>query len=78
MIAIYLFIRHSPFYSLARVYRDFQELFMDTPEIQHLGQIWTELRTLFRLMDTLRTHPERFAGNLSVSVPILSLPLESA
>ncbi|KAL6036341.1 hypothetical protein STEG23_004422, partial [Scotinomys teguina] len=49
-------------YRLARVYRDFQELFMDTPEIQHLGQVWTELRTLSRFMDTLRTHPERFAG----------------
>nr|XP_034356614.1 retinal-specific phospholipid-transporting ATPase ABCA4 isoform X2 [Arvicanthis niloticus] len=48
--------------SLARVYRDFQELFGDTPEVQHLGQVWTELRTLSQLMDTLRTHPERFAG----------------
>ncbi|XP_052036865.1 retinal-specific phospholipid-transporting ATPase ABCA4 [Apodemus sylvaticus] len=47
---------------LARVYRDFQELFVDTPEAQHLGQVWTELRTLSQLMDTLRTHPERFAG----------------
>ncbi|ERE88602.1 retinal-specific ATP-binding cassette transporter-like protein [Cricetulus griseus] len=47
---------------LARVYRDFQELFMDTPEIQHLGQVWAELRTLSQLMDTLRTHPKRFAG----------------
>ncbi|GAB1288076.1 Retinal-specific phospholipid-transporting ATPase ABCA4 [Apodemus speciosus] len=47
---------------LARVYRDFQELFVDAPEAQHLGQVWTELRTLSQLMDTLRTHPERFAG----------------
>ncbi|XP_057649320.1 retinal-specific phospholipid-transporting ATPase ABCA4 [Chionomys nivalis] len=47
---------------LARVYRDFQELFVDTPEVQQLGQVWAELRTLSQLMDTLRTHPERFAG----------------
>ncbi|XP_016065318.1 PREDICTED: retinal-specific ATP-binding cassette transporter [Miniopterus natalensis] len=47
---------------LARVYRDFQELLMDAPESQHLGQVWTELRTLSQLMDTLRTHPERIAG----------------
>uniref|UniRef100_A0A8C5L437 P-type phospholipid transporter n=2 Tax=Jaculus jaculus TaxID=51337 RepID=A0A8C5L437_JACJA len=47
---------------LARVYRDFQELLMDTPESQHLGQVWTELRSLSQLLDTLRTHPERVAG----------------
>ncbi|XP_063138015.1 retinal-specific phospholipid-transporting ATPase ABCA4 isoform X1 [Rattus norvegicus] len=47
---------------LARLYRDFQELFMDTPEVQRLGRVWTELRTLSQLMDTLRTHPERFTG----------------
>nr|XP_008522837.1 PREDICTED: retinal-specific ATP-binding cassette transporter [Equus przewalskii] len=47
---------------LARVYRDFQELLVDAPESQHLGHIWTELRTLSHLMDTLRTHPERVAG----------------
>ncbi|XP_057573896.1 retinal-specific phospholipid-transporting ATPase ABCA4 [Hippopotamus amphibius kiboko] len=47
---------------LARVYRDFQELLMDTPESQHLGQVWTELSTLSQLINTLRTHPERIAG----------------
>ncbi|KAM9689298.1 retinal-specific phospholipid-transporting ATPase ABCA4 isoform 2-T2 [Trichechus inunguis] len=47
---------------LARVYRDFQEIVMDTPDSQHLGQVWTELRTLSQFMDTLRTHPERIAG----------------
>nr|XP_034492803.1 retinal-specific phospholipid-transporting ATPase ABCA4 [Marmota flaviventris] len=47
---------------LARVYRDFQELLMNAPESQHFGQIWTELRTLSQLMDTLRNHPERIAG----------------
>ncbi|XP_042539897.1 retinal-specific phospholipid-transporting ATPase ABCA4 [Dipodomys spectabilis] len=47
---------------LARVYRDFREVLVDAPESQHLGQVWVELRTFARLMDTLRTHPERFAG----------------
>nr|KAF6442985.1 ATP binding cassette subfamily A member 4 [Molossus molossus] len=47
---------------LARVYRDFQELLLDAPGSQRLGQVWTELRTLSQLMDTLRTHPERVAG----------------
>ncbi|KAL1772572.1 retinal-specific ATP-binding cassette transporter [Sigmodon hispidus] len=47
---------------LARVYRDFQQLFMEAPEIQHVGQFWAELRTLSQLMNTLRTHPERLAG----------------
>ncbi|XP_012781470.2 retinal-specific phospholipid-transporting ATPase ABCA4 [Ochotona princeps] len=47
---------------LARVYRDFQELLRDAPESQHLGRVWTELRTLSQFMNTLRTHPERMAG----------------
>ncbi|XP_007128068.1 retinal-specific phospholipid-transporting ATPase ABCA4 [Physeter macrocephalus] len=47
---------------LARVYQDFQELLMDAPESQHLGQVWTELCTLSQLMNTLRMHPERIAG----------------
>ncbi|XP_019523093.1 PREDICTED: retinal-specific ATP-binding cassette transporter [Hipposideros armiger] len=47
---------------LARVYRDFQELFVDAPESQHLGRVWTELRTLSLVMDTLRTHPNRIEG----------------
>uniref|UniRef100_A0A8D1K909 ABC transporter domain-containing protein n=1 Tax=Sus scrofa TaxID=9823 RepID=A0A8D1K909_PIG len=47
---------------LARVYRDLQELLIEAPESQHLGQVWTELRTLSQLMNTLRTHPERIAG----------------
>lgn len=51
---------------------------MDTPEVQHLGQVWAELRTLSQFMDTLRTHPERFAGNMGVGVPILYLPLASS
>ncbi|XP_012926503.1 retinal-specific ATP-binding cassette transporter [Heterocephalus glaber] len=48
---------------LARVFQDFQELLIDAPENQHLGQIWRDLQTLSRLMDTLRTHPERIAGS---------------
>lgn len=51
---------------------------MDTPEVQRLGRVWTELRTLSQLMDTLRTHPERFTGHLGVSVPGLLLSLESS
>ncbi|XP_075395947.1 retinal-specific phospholipid-transporting ATPase ABCA4 [Tenrec ecaudatus] len=47
---------------LAKVYRDFQDIILKAPESQHLGQVWTELRTLSQLMDTLRTHPERVAG----------------
>ncbi|XP_053776570.1 retinal-specific phospholipid-transporting ATPase ABCA4 isoform X3 [Desmodus rotundus] len=47
---------------LARVYRDFHELLMDAPESRQLGRVWTELRTLSQLMDTLRTHPEKIAG----------------
>ncbi|KAM6217102.1 retinal-specific phospholipid-transporting ATPase ABCA4 [Rhynchocyon petersi] len=47
---------------LARVYRDFQKIILSAPEIKQLGQVWTELRTLFQLMDTLRTNPERVAG----------------
>ncbi|XP_059941358.1 retinal-specific phospholipid-transporting ATPase ABCA4 [Mesoplodon densirostris] len=47
---------------LARVYQDFQELLMNAPESQHLGQVWTELCTLSQLMNTLRMHPERIAG----------------
>ncbi|XP_005385060.1 PREDICTED: retinal-specific ATP-binding cassette transporter [Chinchilla lanigera] len=47
---------------LAKVFRDFKEFLIDAPESQQLGQIWTDLRTLFHLVDTLRTRPERTAG----------------
>ncbi|KAF3819618.1 hypothetical protein GH733_015127 [Mirounga leonina] len=50
------------YFSLARVFRDLQELLMNTPETQHLGHVWEELHTFSQLMDTLRTHPERVAG----------------
>lgn len=61
-------MRLPPAYSLARVFRDFQELLLDAPESQRLGQVWTDLRTLSRLMDTLRTRPERIAGETGFSV----------
>ncbi|XP_023576085.1 retinal-specific ATP-binding cassette transporter [Octodon degus] len=47
---------------LAKVFRDFRELLVDAPESQRLGGVWTDLRTLFQLMDTLQTHPEKVAG----------------
>lgn len=77
MTPISLLMRHCLSSSLARVYRDFQELLMDAPESQHLGQVWTELGTLSQLMDTLRTHPERTAGEVGFSVLSHHLPLTS-
>lgn len=77
MMPMPLLMRHCLFPSLARVYRDFQELLMDAPESQHLGQVWTELRTLSQLMDTLRTHPERTAGEVGFSALSHLLPLTS-
>lgn len=62
-------------YSLARVFRDFQELVMKAPERQNLGHVWKELQTLSQLMDTLRTHPERVAGMLGLLLLIHHLPL---
>ncbi|XP_006882541.1 PREDICTED: retinal-specific ATP-binding cassette transporter [Elephantulus edwardii] len=47
---------------LARVYRDFQKILLSAPESQQLGQVWTEFQTLFQLMETLQTNPERVAG----------------
>ncbi|XP_044531424.1 retinal-specific phospholipid-transporting ATPase ABCA4 [Gracilinanus agilis] len=47
---------------LARVYRDVQELLINAPESQLLGQIWNELRKLSQLMEILRNNPERIAG----------------
>uniref|UniRef100_A0A8C0RI66 P-type phospholipid transporter n=1 Tax=Canis lupus familiaris TaxID=9615 RepID=A0A8C0RI66_CANLF len=60
---------------LARVFRDFQELLLDAPERQHFGHVWKEFQTLSRLMDTLRTHPERVAGTLGLRVFSHRLPL---
>lgn len=61
--------------SLARVYRDFHELLMDAPESRQLGRVWTELRTLSQLMDTLRTHPEKIAGKVGFGVLSHQSPL---
>lgn len=76
MAAMSLLMRRCLSSSLARVYRDFQELLVDAPESQQLGHVWTELRTLSLLMDTLRTHPERIAGK--VDFHVLSHPLSLA
>lgn len=62
-------------YSLARVFRDLQELLMKAPETQHLGHVWEELHTFSQLMDTLQTHPERVAGMLGLHVLNHHLPL---
>lgn len=67
-----VFIDEALSYSLARVYQDFQELLMGAPESQHLGQVWTELCTLSQLMNTLRVHPERIAGEVGFSVPTIT------
>ncbi|NXK26592.1 ABCA4 protein, partial [Arenaria interpres] len=47
---------------LARVYKDAQELLLDTPEIRDLGRIWEELIIMTQFMETMRTNPERIAG----------------
>lgn len=76
MAAMSLLMRCCLSSSLARVYRDFQELLVDAPESQQLGHVWTEFRTLSLLMDTLRTHPKRIAGK--VGFHVLSHPLSFA
>lgn len=68
MAAMSLLMRRCLSSSLARVYRDFQELLVDAPESQQLGHVWTELRTLSLLMDTLRTQPQRIAGKVGFHV----------
>lgn len=68
MAAMSLLMRHCLSSSLARVYRDFQELLVDAPESQQLGHVWTELRTLSLLMDTLWTQPQRIAGKVGFHV----------
>ncbi|XP_062412894.1 retinal-specific phospholipid-transporting ATPase ABCA4-like [Sardina pilchardus] len=47
---------------LARFYADSQELLLNDPEFQQLGQLWEELSVMSDFMDTLRSHPERVAG----------------
>lgn len=74
MTTISLLMKLCVSHSLARVFRDFQELLMQAPERQHLGHVWKELQTLSQLMDTLRTHPERVAGTLGLRVLNHHLP----
>jgi len=50
-------------FSLARVYRDAQELLLEAPEIHDLGRVWEELIIMTQFMETMRTNPERIAGN---------------
>lgn len=53
-------------FSLARVYKDAQELVLEAPEIRDLGRIWEELIVMTQFMETMRTNPERIAGNCLV------------
>lgn len=55
-------------FSLARVYRDAQELLLEAPEIRDLGRIWEELIIMTQFMETMRTNPERIAGNCFVYI----------
>lgn len=55
-------------FSLARVYKDAQELLLAAPEIQDLGRIWEELIIMTQFMETMRTNPERIAGNCFVCI----------
>lgn len=50
-------------FSLARVYKDAQELLLEAPEIHDLGRVWEELIIMTQFMETMRTNPERIAGN---------------
>lgn len=66
LLNYYLFIV-SPF-SLARFYKDAQELLLEAPEIHDLGRIWEELIIMTQFMETMRTNPERIAGNCCVCI----------
>lgn len=63
----YCFFVISPF-SLARVYKDAQELLLEAPEIHDLGRIWEELIIMTQFMETMRTNPERIAGNCYIYI----------
>uniref|UniRef100_A0A670J8M4 P-type phospholipid transporter n=1 Tax=Podarcis muralis TaxID=64176 RepID=A0A670J8M4_PODMU len=47
---------------LARVYKDAQELLLNAHATE-LGRLWEELRSMTQFMETMRTNPERIAGN---------------
>lgn len=55
-------------FSLARVYKDAQELLLEAPEIRHLERIWEELIIMTQFMETIRTNPERITGNCFVYI----------
>ncbi|XP_031431127.1 retinal-specific phospholipid-transporting ATPase ABCA4 [Clupea harengus] len=48
---------------LARFYADSQELLLNEPELQQLGQLWEELSVMANFMDILRNQPDRVAGH---------------
>ncbi|CAJ1081870.1 retinal-specific phospholipid-transporting ATPase ABCA4a [Xyrichtys novacula] len=47
---------------LAQFYSDAQELLFSDPAFLQLGCQWNELNAMSNFMNSLRTHPERFAG----------------
>ncbi|XP_061877711.1 retinal-specific phospholipid-transporting ATPase ABCA4-like isoform X1 [Entelurus aequoreus] len=47
---------------LARFYSDAQELLFVDPKLLPLGRLWSEVRAMSNLMDTLRTRPELISG----------------
>ncbi|XP_033842111.2 retinal-specific phospholipid-transporting ATPase ABCA4a [Periophthalmus magnuspinnatus] len=47
---------------LARWYSDAQDLLLSDPDVQQLGQMWTELNAMSHFIETLRTHPEQVKG----------------
>ncbi|KAL2089373.1 hypothetical protein ACEWY4_014061 [Coilia grayii] len=47
---------------LARFYLDSQELLLNDPQFQQLGQMWQELSVMSNFLDTLRSNPERVSG----------------
>lgn len=52
----------ASFSRLARLYADAQELLASEPEFQQLGRLWAQLNSMSDIMDALRKHPERVAG----------------
>ncbi|XP_054620921.1 retinal-specific phospholipid-transporting ATPase ABCA4a isoform X3 [Dunckerocampus dactyliophorus] len=47
---------------LARFYSDAQELLFSDPKLLPMGRLWSEVRAMSHLMDTLRTRPELVSG----------------
>ena len=55
-------VPYSVPFRLARFYADSQELLLNEPELQQLGQLWEELSVMANFMDILRNQPDRVAG----------------